>query len=606
MMPQHSNTDPLLREPPKGFSLSDVAVRLVAPTERPRFDAVMNTHHDLGFRRLAGCGLRYVALFGGLWLGLAAWQNGAFKCAPRDRWIGWKPDQQDDRLDLIANTTRFLVLSEPGVLPNVASFVLRQMTRRLSEDWCARFGRQAVLAETFCDPTHVPGPMDTASNWIHLGQTKGFSRANGTYTDPHGILKDLDVTPLRKDLKRLLARPGDRPSDVRPSPDPMRAPQDLPTLRSLYAELAEIPDVRRAQGRQHTVANILTIHVLAERANMKGCIATAECARTLTQAQLKAVGAWCNPKTGRTVPAAKSTIHRVLQSIDPEALEDVVHRWTRPRLPLATAWAADGKRIRAANRNGEGHYETVTLADHATGAPFAVLNVHDQDGEIAATQNLLQRCDITGHVITVDALHTTRKTASLITQTADDVVTVKGHAPDTCDILKTIDWDRDATGHVTEDWNKDHGRLEQRSIDVFTPPAGLIHDPNLQQVARITRDREPLKPVPAEPDHTSPTTTETTSIITSLDAETASPEDLLRTNRGHWSVENRHHRHRDGFFAEDACPMRTGNGPANRASLNTLALAVVLTNRQPHEGFATARRRLQNRTQDAIKALVTA
>ena len=163
----------------------------------------------------------------------------------------------------------------------------------------------------------------------------------------------------------------------------------------------------------------------------------------------------------------------------------------------------------------------------------------------------------------MDALHTTRKTASLITQTADDVVTVKGHAPDTCDILKTIDWDRDATGHVTEDWNKDHGRLEQRSI-------------------------------------------ETTSIITSLDAETASPEDLLRTNRGHGSVDNRNHRHRDVFFAEDACPMRTGTGPANRARLNTLALAVVLTNRQPHEGFATARRRLQNRTQDASKALVTA
>ena len=143
---------------------------------------------------------------------------------------------------------------------------------------------------------------------------------------------------------------------------------------------------------------------------------------------------------------------------------------------------------------------------------------------------------------------------------------------------------------------QNHGRLEQRSIDVFTPPAGLIHDPNLQQVARITRDREPLKPVPADPDHTSPTSIKTTSIITSLDAETASPEDLLRTNRGHGSVDNRNHRHRDVVFAEDACPMRTGTGPANRARLNTLALAVVLTNRQPHEGFATARRRLQNRT----------
>jgi len=103
-----------------------------------------------------------------------------------------------------------------------------------------------------------------------------------------------------------------------------------------------------------------------------------------------------------------------------------------------------------------------------------------------------------------------------------------------------------------------------------------------------------------------PTYTETVYIMTSLDADTASPEDLLRDNRGHWSVENLNHRHRDVFFAEDACHMRTRNGPANRARLNTLALVVVLTNRRPHEGFATARRRLQNRKQDAIKALVTA
>ena len=161
---------------------------------------------------------------------------------------------------------------------------------------------------------------------------------------------------------------------------------------------------------------------------------------------------------------------------------------------------------------------------------------------------------------------------------------------------------------------QDHGRLEQRSIDVFTPPAGLITYPSLRQIARITRYREPLKPLPSVPHPDTPeqkdkgpsNPTETTTIITSLDAETASPEDLLRYNRGHGSVDNRHHRHRDVVFAEDACHMRTGNEPANRARLNTLALAVVLTNRRPNEGFATARRRLQNRTQGAIKALVTA
>ena len=71
---------------------------------------------------------------------------------------------------------------------------------------------------------------------------------------------------------------------------------------------------------------------------------------------------------------------------------------------------------------------------------------------------------------------------------------------------------------------QDHGRLEQRSIDVFTPPAGLIHDPNLQQVARITRYREPLKPLPSVPYPETPeqkdkgpsNPTETTTIATEM------------------------------------------------------------------------------------------
>lgn len=81
----------------------------------------MDEHHYLGFRRLAGRGLRYVATFGDRWLGLAAWQNGAFKCAHRDRWAGWKPEQQFRRLEMVANNTRSLILSDPGVFPNLAS-----------------------------------------------------------------------------------------------------------------------------------------------------------------------------------------------------------------------------------------------------------------------------------------------------------------------------------------------------------------------------------------------------------------------------------------------------------------------------------------------------
>ena len=592
------------REPPDGFCLSEVAVRLAKPEERPVWDGVMDAHHYLGFRRLAGRGLRYVATFRGQWLGLAAWQNGAFKCAPRDRWTGWKPDQQFRRLDLIANNTRFLVLAEPGVFPNLASLFLSRMTGRLADDWLAVHGHTVLLAETFCDPALFAGTMYRAAGWEMLGETMGFARANGQYTDPHGKPKQIFVKPLRRDARTLLARAQPLPDDVMPPADPDLAPRGLDAMRSLHGELAAVPDFRRGQGRKHTVACVLTVHILAERANMKGCLAAAQFARSLSQDELEAVGAWVNPRTGLREPVSKSTLHRVVQSIDPEALETVVARYARPRFPLARALAADGKRIRGANRTGENHYETVALVDHASGAPLSLLGFTDAGGEQAALRDLLQRSDIRGTVITVDALHTVRATATLITQTcgADYVFTVKGNAPETFDILDGIDWEKDATGHFTEDLDKRHGRLEQRSISVLTPLKGLINYPGISQIARVTRYREPLK---KHGDDGAKASTETAYLITSLDATAAPPEDLLRLNRGHWAVENMNHRQRDCAFGEDACLTRTGHGPANRASLNTIALAVIFANRHKAESLADTRRRLSLSRSEAITALTT-
>ena len=67
---------------------------------------------------------------------------------------------------------------------------------------------------------------------------------------------------------------------------------------------------------------------------------------------------------------------------------------------------------------------------------------------------------------------------------------------------------------------------------------------------------------------------------TSLDARAASPEELLRLNSGRLAVENLNHRPRDCVFGKDACLARTGNGPANRSSLNNIALAVIFANRR--------------------------
>ncbi len=87
-----------------------VEVRLILPGERRRRDELIERHHYLGLRGLVGKTLRYVAVFESRWLALIGWQGAALKCQARDEWIGWVPVLQYQRLHLIANNTRFLIL----------------------------------------------------------------------------------------------------------------------------------------------------------------------------------------------------------------------------------------------------------------------------------------------------------------------------------------------------------------------------------------------------------------------------------------------------------------------------------------------------------------
>ena len=207
-----SLSDPAGRDLILPPSVKDVTVRLARPDERRRWDATMAERHPLGFRGFAGRGLRYIAEYEGCWLALLGWQSGAFKCRPRDRWIGWRQREQFPRLHLIANNTRMLMLWPPGTIRNLASCVMAANLRRLSADWQAQFGHPLELAETFVDPTQFAGTMYRAGNWIPVGRTRGFARSNGRYTEPHGRLKEMYLYPLRPDARARLRAPEPCPT----------------------------------------------------------------------------------------------------------------------------------------------------------------------------------------------------------------------------------------------------------------------------------------------------------------------------------------------------------------------------------------------------------
>ncbi len=468
------------------------------------------------------------------------------------------------------------------------------------------------------NPAHFVGHMYQAAGWQHLGRTKGFARANGRYTDPHGQPKDLYVQPLRRDAQRHLRDPAPLPDRFAAHPGGGACSRRLPELRSLYEELQAVPDFPRAQGRKHTIASVLTIQLLARLAGLHGGRASADYAKSPIQDELQAVGAWRNPQTQQYEPPSKSVIYRVLTQADPAALEAVLRRYAMPRLRIGAAVAADGKRIRGANRNGPDRNETVTLVVHGTGLPLASLGFHDENGEIAAVQTLLETVPLHGRVITIDALHTVRNTARLIVEThaAHYLMTVKANAEKTYATLAGLDWDQFATGCHADPEEKAHGRIERRRIQTLTPPPGTVNYPHLQQIFRIQRERRSVK--------TSQVSRETVYGITSVPASQAGPQQLLAWNRGHWTVENQNHRTRDVHFDEDACLARTGHAmaaahasaaclhaclartghaPVHNALCNCLAIAVLL---QSGRGIAEGKRHFQLYRKAAFQAVLGA
>ena len=320
----------------------EVEVRLVRGEERRRWDELMERHHYLGFRQFAGRGLRQVAEWRGQWLALVGWQSGAFKCGVRDRWLGWHRSVQFRRLHLIGNNTRFLILPEAEGIANLGSRVLGQSLRRVSGDWEAAHGHGLELAETFVDPARFHGGVYDATNWVRVGRTKGFARHNGAYTDAHEEPKEMFVRALRRGARERLADPADRPEWNCRGTKVCYTREELRWLRELFAEM---PDCRRGQGRKHRLTTVLAICALARLSGLSGPAATERFARHLSQEELRALGAWRDPKAGRWVAPSDSTLCRVVADTDPDALQDVLSQWAAPRA-VATgpqpALAADG------------------------------------------------------------------------------------------------------------------------------------------------------------------------------------------------------------------------------------------------------------------------
>jgi hypothetical protein len=195
-------TDPQTKVVCKVNHLPKLDLQIVTKATSSLWNEYIERYHYLGYTPLPGAQLRYFIRAGEQIVALTGFGAAAWQTAPRDRFIGWNHDQRKRNLHLIVNNARFLIL--PWIQSkNMASKILSLTTRRLSDDWDARYNVRPLLMETFVEKDRFTGTCYRAANWILCGETKGRGKLGvaGKISVP---IKDVWVYPMEKKFKDLL------------------------------------------------------------------------------------------------------------------------------------------------------------------------------------------------------------------------------------------------------------------------------------------------------------------------------------------------------------------------------------------------------------------
>jgi predicted transposase YbfD/YdcC len=330
--------------------------------------------------------------------------------------------------------------------------------------------------------------------------------------------------------------------------------------------LERIPDPRGRRGRRHRLAGIVAAAVCAVLAGSRSFAAIAQWSADLDAADLERLGL-----TRAKSPDA-STFRRTLSRLDAAVLDALIgaYLWTRTSVQDGRrVIAIDGKTLRGARTGTQSAPHLVAALDHATGVIVGQLATAAKSNEIPAVRDLLKTFDLTGTVVTVDAMHTQTDTAELIVGDGGDYVfTVKANQPTLYAACKALPWSKIRRYTSIQ---KGHGRRACRTIKVVTAPAWITFT-GAAQVAQVRRTV--TRPHPKKPGK-SKKTIETVFIITSADHHAAPPDVLAGWLQNHWRIENQAHWVRDVDFDEDRSRVRTGHGPHTMATLRNTAISLL-------------------------------
>jgi predicted transposase YbfD/YdcC len=326
---------------------------------------------------------------------------------------------------------------------------------------------------------------------------------------------------------------------------------------------AELTDPRVERTKEHLLSDILFIAIAA-------IICGAESWNDIEQYG-RSKEPWL--KTFLALPngiPSHDTFNRVFSALDPEQLEACFLAWVREVAQLSDGEVVsiDGKAIRGSRQAGnKAIVRMVSALANTNHLVLAQRRVADKSNEITAIPKLLQVLELSGTVVTIDAIGCQRSIAQqIVAQKADYILAVKENQEHLLEDIKDS-FQMLAADTVADETDCGHGRVERRTCSVLAD-CSLIEKASewtsLRSVVRIQAER--FHKASGEVEE------ETRYYISSLPPEAAR---LNRAIRQHWGIENSLHWVLDLAFHEDQSRKRAGHAAQNFSRLNRIALNLL-------------------------------